>query len=82
MRIGNTILIQEQFFQGFGQNGYPTNEDWKKALDAFLPQLYNYGYNYTINGNALTITNLTSIPKYNDEVLTLNVGINIDINCS
>ena len=82
LRIGNTILIQEQFFQGLGQNGYPTNEDWKKALDAFLPQLYNYGYNYTINGNALTITNLTSIPKYNDEVLTLNVGINIDINCS
>lgn len=82
MRLGNNVLIQQQFFQGLGQNGFPTNDQWKNALNLYLPQLYNYGYNFSIDGNQLTITNLTSVPNYNNQILTLNVGINIDINCS
>lgn len=82
LRIGNTILVQELFFQGVGPNGYPTNQQWLDALNTYLPQIYNSGYGFTINGNEITITNLTSTPIYNNQLMTLNVGINIDINCN
>ena len=82
LRVGNTVLIQQIFFQGLGPNGYPTNAQWIDALNLYLPELYNYGYSFVINGTELTINNITSIPKFNNQIMTLNVGVNININCS
>jgi len=81
LRVGNTILIQKMFFQGLGQDGYPTNQQWIDALNQYLPSLNNMGYGFVIEGNQITINNLTSNPIYNNQVMTLNVGINININC-
>lgn len=81
LRVGNTILIQQMFFQGLGPTGYPTNQQWIDALNQYLPSLNGQGYSFVINGNQLTITNLTSTPIYDNQVMTLNVGINININC-
>ena len=82
LRIGSTILVQEMFFQGLGSTGYPTNQQWIDALNEYLPELYTQGYNFVVSGNQLTITNLTSSPLYNGQQLTLNVGINFNINCN
>ena len=81
MNVGNTTIIQQPFFEGEGPDGYPTNEDWINALYSVLPQLYNFGYDFEIQGSQLTIFNTTSIPEFNDETMTLNVGINFNINC-
>jgi hypothetical protein len=70
------------FFQGLGSTGYPSNQQWIDALNQYLPELYTQGYNFVVSGNQLTITNLTSSPLYNGEQLTLNVGINFNINCN
>jgi len=51
-------------------------------LNLYLPQLINYGLGYYINGNVLTVTNLTLTPKNLGTLLSLNVGINLEINCS
>jgi len=82
LRLGSEVLIQGQFYVGYGPNDVPTNTDWKNALNLYLPQLINYGLGYYINGNVLTVTNLTLTPKNLGTLLSLNVGINLEINCS
>lgn len=82
LRIGNNILIQEPFYYGVGENDIPTAADWKNALLQYLPQLYNYGYTFFINGNNISFVNLTSSPNYFGSELVLNTGINININCN
>jgi len=82
LRIGGDILIQDTFYNGYGYNDVPTNTEWRNALIDYLPTLYNYGYTYFLNGNELTITNLNCITQNLQETLTLNVGININIDCS
>jgi hypothetical protein len=82
LRIGNDILISEPFYTGYGYTDVPSNSQWRNALIQYLPQLYDYGYTYFLNGNILTITSLTCTERNKGEVLSLNTGINISINCS
>ena len=82
LRVGNDILIQEQFYTGYGNTDVPTNRLWRSSLISFLPMLYDFGFTYFLNGNVLTITSLTCEPRNLNETLSLNVGINIDINCN
>ena len=82
LRIGNDILIQESFYTGYGMTDVPLDTQWRNALINYLPELYDYGYTYFLNGNTLTITNLTCTPQNMTETVVLNVGINISINCS
>jgi hypothetical protein len=79
--LGTEILIQQQFYTGFGQNDVPTNTDWKNALNLYLPQLIKYNLGYYINGNFITVKNLTLSPKNLGELFKLNVGIDMEINC-
>ena len=82
LKIGNDVVINEQFYTGYGLVDVPTNSQWRTALINYLPNLYNYGFTYFLNGNMLTITSLTCQPRNLEETLYLNVGINIDINCN
>jgi hypothetical protein len=81
LRIGGEILIQEPFYNGYGMTDVPLDSQWRNALITYLPEIYNYGYTYFLNGNTLTITNLSCLPQNMEETVVLNVGINIDINC-
>ena len=82
LRIGDDILIQELFYIGYGLTDVPSNRVWRNALIQYLPLLYDFGYTYYLNGNFLTITSLTCTDRNLDEILSLNSGINISINCS
>jgi hypothetical protein len=81
LRLEGNILIQAPFYTGYGQTDVPTNTQWKTALTNSLPQLTQYSLGYFINGTMLTISNLTMTPMNLGELLSLNVGINIEINC-
>jgi hypothetical protein len=81
LRVNNEILIDESFYYGYGYTDVPTNIMWRNALIEFLPMLYDYGFTYFLNGNTLTITSLACSDVAGTDVLTLNVGINISINC-
>jgi hypothetical protein len=81
LRIGEDIIIQELFYTGYGLSDVPSNSAWRNALIQYLPQLYNFGFTYFLNGNFLTITNLTCSERNMEELLSLNSGINISINC-
>lgn len=82
LKFGNQTIVNQQFFTGYGGDGYPSNLEWRQALLLYLPEMNNYGYNFTLNGNTLTVFNTTSTPNYVNQTLYLNVGINITINCS
>ena len=81
LRIGGDIIIQEPFYTGYGLTDVPSNRSWRNALIQYLPLLYDFGYTYYLNGNILTITSLTCTDRNLDEILSLNSGINISINC-
>jgi hypothetical protein len=81
LRIGGDIIIQELYYTGYGLTDVPTNRAWRNALIQYLPQLYDFGFTYFLNGNVLTITNLTCTERNIGETLSLNSGINISINC-
>jgi hypothetical protein len=82
LRINGTVVIQSLFYTGYGQVDVPTNSIWRNALITNLPQLYDYGFTYFLNGNTLTITNMTGQVQNLNETLSLNVGINIEISCN
>jgi hypothetical protein len=82
LRIDNEILIQQTFYSGYGYTDVPTNRTWRNAVIEYLPEIYDYGYTYFLNGNILTITNLTCTERDINKSLSLNVGINISINCN
>jgi hypothetical protein len=82
LRINNQIIIQDSFYNGYGYNDVPTDSQWRNALIDYLPTLYGYGYTYFLNGNTLTITNLGCVSQNLQETVVLNVGINININCT
>jgi hypothetical protein len=47
----------------------------------YFKQLVNYGYFFYVNGNEVTIYNLTCASSSEPITLQINVGINIDISC-
>ncbi len=82
LSINEVQIIKEYFYTGYGITDVPTNAQWRNALINYLPQLYDYGYTYSLEGNILTITNLTCLTQNIVDTVSLNVGINININCT
>jgi hypothetical protein len=80
LKIGNTVLIHQNFYSGFGLGGYPSNLDWKIALINSLPQIQP-DLIYSLIGDKLIIKNNTCQMKYLNQYLTLNVGIAISVTC-
>lgn len=81
-RLDNQILVQEQFYVGYGYNDFPTNTQVINEINQKLQALHNYGLNYFFSGNVLTISNSTCYDDFTNKILSLNIGINIQINCS
>ena len=81
LRLNGNILVQQQFFTGNGFSSSPTNNDWLNAAITYFQYLYQYGLSYTISGNTITFTNIGCDPNFTNKTITLNVGINISINC-
>jgi hypothetical protein len=83
VRLDNTILVQEKFFTGYGNQQYPTMTQWINALNSKLEYLYQDGLNYFIDeNNILTVSNTTCYDDFTDKALTVNVGVDVKINCT
>ena len=82
LTINGEQIIKESFYTGYGMSDVPTNTQWRNALINYLPQLYNYGYTYYLNGNTLTITDLACLTQNTVDTVSLDTGINININCT
>lgn len=82
LKIGSEQIILEPFYYGWGYSDVPSNTLWRNTLINYLPNLYTRGFTYTLNGNYLTITSLTLKPMNIGELVSLQVGINLSINCN
>lgn len=82
LKIGSEQIILEPFYYGWGYSDVPSNTLWRNTLILYLPNLYTYGFTYSLNGNYLTITSLTLTPRNLGESVSLRVGINLTINCN
>lgn len=81
LRIDGVQIIKELFYTGYGILDGPTDTQWRLALIQYLPQLINYQYAYVLNGNTLTISNLLCLEDTTPTSVSLDIGINININC-
>lgn len=81
VKINGTQVIQSKFFEGYGTSQVPTNNQWKAALLFNLSQLIDDGYYFYVNGNTVTVYNLTCAGTTEVTTLQINVGVNIDITC-
>jgi hypothetical protein len=81
LRLDSQILIQQPFYNGYGSTDVPNLTQWINALQINLQSLYTYGLGYYINGNTLVVSNTNCYPNFTDKTLTLNVGVDITINC-
>jgi hypothetical protein len=82
LKIGGQVIINQYFYQGYGINDAPTNFMWRTTLIDNLYKLFQYGFTYTLNGNKLTITNLSCATQNLQDSVELNVCINLSINCN
>jgi hypothetical protein len=81
LTIGTQTIIDVYFYQGSGISDVPTSTLWRQTLIDNLNNLYQYGYTYTLNGNFLTITNLDCVTQNSLQEVSLDVGINITLDC-
>lgn len=82
LKIGNEQIILSDFYTGYGYTDVPTNDDWLNSLISGLPILYNYGFDYILDDDLLTIRSQTLTPRNLGDIVSLNVGINISISCN
>ena len=82
VRLSNQILIQQQFYVGYGITDVPTDELWRTSMINSLPQLTSFSLGYNLDGNILTVYNLTMTPFNIGENFSVNVGINLEISCA
>jgi hypothetical protein len=82
LKIGEEQIILNNFYVGYGYTDVPTDEDWSDALTSSLPNLYNYGFDFILENDFLTISSQTLSPPNLGDSVFLNVGINISISCN
>ena len=78
MEYNNTEIYNESFYTSAGITSVPTNTIWYSAIVAGLDSIYQDGFNYSISDNTITIKRVTC----NDEDITFNINIAIDLNIS
>ena len=82
IRLDNNILVQEEFYVGYGISDYPTVNQWLTAIQTSLSFIYQEGLDYTLENNILSISNSGCEDNFTDKNLKVSVGVNIDITCS
>lgn len=82
VRLDNTVLVQEKFYTGYGNTDYPTQQEWFDALNTHLDSLYQHGLNYSLNNGQLIVSNSSCYDEFSNKTLSVNVGVNINMNCN
>ena len=85
--LGGTVIINEKFFDGVGIGlpegiSYPSQTQWLTALQIQLDTLINYGLDYIISNNQVTVYTITCDGLNLNSEFKINVGINFTISCS
>jgi hypothetical protein len=86
VRLSSSVILQSQFYTGYGDSDYPSSQEWLDAVEEKLGALKNSGLTFTLDrisssNNILTVFNLDCDSNFRDKTLSVNVGVDIEINC-
>jgi len=81
VRLDGDVIAQSKFYDGYGPNDTPTQNDWQNGIENSLQYLYQQGLYYTLNGTTLTISNIGCNDDFTDKELQVNIGVNVTISC-
>ena len=87
LRLNGVTIVQDKFFEGYGFTtpsiSSPTNELWFNSLILSLDKLDSYGYDYTLtDNNKVEIYNTICSENSQGDNFSINVGINLNLNCN
>jgi hypothetical protein len=80
--LDGTELYNENFYNGNGQNDYPTQNEWVSAVENTLTYIYQYNLQHSLNGTILTVYNIGCENLFSDSSFEVNVKINVDLVCN
>ena len=80
-RLDNNLLIKSSFFTGYGDQT-PTVAQILSGIETELDTLYSFGLNYYLAGNNLIVSNTTCYDDFTNKTFHINIGVDIDINCT
>jgi hypothetical protein len=83
-KLNGVTLSSDLFSETYGYQNYPTNTEWVNGVETILSELENDGYTYDINTDKelLTIYNVNCTPFDDEDIFTLELGINFTILCT
>ena len=83
-KLNGVTLSSDLFSETYGYQNYPTDSEWITGVETILTEIENDGYTYDINVNSemLTIYNVNCTPFDDEDIFTLELGINFTILCS
>jgi hypothetical protein len=83
--LGGSTIINYKFFDGAGLSlegiSFPTQIQWLTALQTQLDTLINYGLDYIVSENEVTIFTVTCDGLNLNSEFKINVGINFTLSC-
>lgn len=82
VKLDGVQLRQDLFYTGYGSGDYPNRTEWLDAVADSMDNLYQEGLDYSINGSTITISNIGCNNDFTNKSLQINVGVNININCT
>lgn len=80
-RVDNNVLVQYKFYDGYGIDDVPTQDNWLDAINDSFPVLNDQGYTYYLTTDKITLSGFECSSPNQKKQANLNVGINIKINC-
>jgi hypothetical protein len=83
-KLNGVTLSSDLFSETYGYQNYPTDSEWITGVETILTEIENDGYTYDINVNSeiLTIYNVNCTPFDDEDIFTLELGINFTILCA
>jgi hypothetical protein len=80
IEVSGTTIASKLFYEQYGINDIPTENDWVAGLILTLDSLIDDGYYYVITGNSIRVYSLfCQLPS--QALFTLNIGLNLNIDC-
>jgi hypothetical protein len=79
--LDGTVLYNDVFYNGNGQNDYPSQNEWIDAVENTLTYIYQYNLQHSLNDTILTVYNIGCEDLFSDSTLEVNIKINVDLVC-
>lgn len=79
--IDGVRYVHYKFHEGYGVSDVPSNSDWLTGINDAFANIYQYGLNYSLNDNTLTLTSIGCNDSFSGLDIQVNVSLNFDIYC-